>query len=56
MRDMDKLAAQIKALKPSDRLRLAAELLDQGKTQLAYSIADTTVKELGARLALEIRT
>lgn len=42
----------IDALSPPDKLRLAAELLEARRAELAYTIADQVVKELGAALAL----
>lgn len=51
-KDLMKLAADIEALSPPDQLRVAAELLDAGKTWLAYSIADRVVLQLGAALCL----
>ena len=46
------LFEKIKALSPPDRLRLAAELLEKRKTQLAYTIARQVADEIGAVLAL----
>ena len=38
----------IDALSPPDKLRLAADLLERGRHETAYAIADRVVKELGA--------
>lgn len=46
------LAAQILALPPPDQLRAAAELLERGNAQLAHTIAERVVTELGAAIAL----
>jgi hypothetical protein len=52
MPDLDDLVARIRAMSESDRFRLVAELIDVGKLDLAYQIADETKVELGARLLL----
>lgn len=49
------LAAQIEALSPSDKLRLAALLLEERKAELAHAVAERVVLELGAALALRKR-
>lgn len=49
------LAARVKSLSPSEKLRLAAELLDGNRAQLAHQIAEQVVFELGAALALARR-
>jgi hypothetical protein len=46
------LKAKIDALSAPDRLRLAASLMEQGKGELAHTIAERVVLELGAALAL----
>lgn len=54
------LSAQIQKMSPPDRLRLAADLLDQAQKEggntraagLAHTIARTVTEELGAALAL----
>lgn len=51
--DLDALKAEIEALDAPDRLRLAAGLLEHGKTKIAHSIAERVVLELGAALALQ---
>lgn len=51
--DLEKLAAEVEALSPADRLRLAAGLLEGGRAKLAHTIAERVVLELGAALALK---
>lgn len=46
------LAEKIKALSPSDKLRLAAGLLEAKKAELAYTIMRQVTVEVGATLAL----
>jgi len=46
------IAEQIKALSPPDQLRLAAELMERQKGDIAYSIIEHVKTELGAALAL----
>jgi hypothetical protein len=46
------LKAEIDALSPPARLRLAADLLEARKPELAQAIAERVVLELGAALAL----
>ena len=57
MTEAERLFEEIKKLEPHERLTLAAGLLEAKKPRTAYLIADRTVKELGAWLALhpEIR-
>lgn len=50
--DMLALAAKIEALSPPERLRLAATLMEVGRTDLAYSIIERVTTELGAAIAL----
>lgn len=52
MSDMRALAAEIEALSPPDKLRLAADLLEGRRPELAKSIIDTVAAELGAALLL----
>lgn len=51
-KDITDLAARIRAMSAADRFRLVAALLDQGKLDLAYRLADDTTVELGARIML----
>jgi hypothetical protein len=51
--DLPALKAEIDALSPSDKLRLAADLLEKGKEDLAHTIAESVVTELGAARAVE---
>lgn len=46
------LAAEIEALTPPQRLRLAADLMERGRGDVAHKIAEGVVLELGAALAL----
>ena len=46
------LVAQIRALSPPDQLRLATDLLERKKVEMAKSIIDRVAVELGAALAL----
>lgn len=50
--DMIALAAKIEALTPPERLRLAASLMEVGRTDLAYSIIERVTTELGAAIAI----
>lgn len=50
--EVEALAAEIKALSPSGKLRLAADLLDNRRVAMAYAVADSVVVELGAVIAL----
>ena len=50
--DIHELAAQIEALSPADKLRLAADLLEHQKPKLAKSIVDKVGAELGAAMLL----
>jgi hypothetical protein len=50
--DIHELAEQIKALTPPERLRMAADLMERKRGDIAYVIAKTVVDELGAALAL----
>lgn len=46
------LHAQISALSPPQKLRLAADLLDAKRPELAHAIIDRVAVELGAALML----
>jgi len=50
--DVEALAAELEKLSPPDKLRLAAELLETGRMELAYAIAYKVAMEMGAYLAL----
>lgn len=50
--EVEKLKAEIDALSPPEKLRLAADLLEAQKPELAYRILDRVSTELGAALAL----
>jgi hypothetical protein len=50
--DLEALAARIDALSPPDQLRLAAELMEARRGDLAQPIIARVAKELGAVLAL----
>lgn len=50
MTETEKIATDIMKLPQPDRLRLAAELLQLGKVELAYTIIDGVKVELGAAL------
>ena len=52
MSDLHSLAAQIRELTPPARLRLAVDLMEHGRGDLAHTIAEPVVTELGAALAL----
>lgn len=54
-KDLEDLAAEIRALPLPDRLRLAAGLLESQRAEMAYAILDTARVELGAALALAKR-
>ena len=45
-------AAEIEALSPPDKLRLAADLLDAQRPEIAKSIVDKVGAELGAAMLL----
>lgn len=49
---MSSLADEIKALSPPARLRLAADLLERRKPEIAHAIAESVTVELGAAIAL----
>lgn len=51
--DLEALAEKIKAMPPPGRLRLAADLLEKGKPDLAASIAGLVVDELRFALAMK---
>jgi len=46
------LAARVSALKPHEKLRMAAELLEARHPEIAHTIASSAVEELGAWLLL----
>ncbi|MFH1184518.1 MAG: hypothetical protein V1755_05705 [Chloroflexota bacterium] len=48
----EELVAKIELLTPPDKLRLAADLLDECKFDLAYAIVERLQRELGAALAM----
>jgi hypothetical protein len=50
--ETDDLITRIRALSAADRFRLAAALLDEGKIEMAYRLADEVVVELGAGIML----
>lgn len=52
MSDLAELVDRINQLTPVQRLRLAADLLERGKTDLAKSIVDRVNIELGAAMVL----
>lgn len=52
MTELEKVAAEILKLSPPDRLRLAADLLDAQRPELAQDVARRVVEELGAALVL----
>ena len=49
------LAAEIAALPPPAKLRLAATLLEQRRAELAHSLIEQVALELGAALAVGAR-
>ncbi|MEK6684642.1 MAG: hypothetical protein AABY46_08295 [Nitrospirota bacterium] len=51
-REAAEIAAEIDALAPADRLRLAAELMEAGRLETARPIIHRVSVELGAILAL----
>ena len=51
--EISKLAAEINALSPPARIRLAADLLEAGKAKLAHTILAGCVEGLGAALAID---
>lgn len=56
--DLKKLHAEIEALSPPDRLRLAAGLLEQKRPEMAAmakAIVDRVAIELGADMARALR-
>lgn len=50
MTELDSLVARIKGLTPADKLRLAADLLENERPLLAHRIAEGVVLELGMAL------
>ena len=53
--DLEALAAKIQAMPPPDKLRLAANLLEQRNAKLAHTIAKSVVDELGLVLFVHER-
>jgi hypothetical protein len=51
--DFPALADKISRLSPSHKLRLAADLLDNDRAQLAHSIAEQAALQIGAELAAQ---
>ncbi len=43
------LLNRITQLSPRDKLQLAVQLLDAGREDMAYSVADRAVNEIGAK-------
>jgi hypothetical protein len=52
MTDLEDMARRIRELSPPDQLRLAGDLLDAGKAELAHGVAHRVVLDLGAALAI----
>ena len=52
MTAVESLVAKIQAMRPGDRLRLAAALIDHGKPETAEPIIGTVYRELQARRLL----
>lgn len=50
--DVETIDAAIAALAPPDRLRLAAELMERKRGDIAHPIIERVALELGAALAL----
>lgn len=50
--EVEAIAEKIKALSPPEKLRLAADLLEHQKPEIAYSIIEHVKTELGAALAI----
>lgn len=46
MKNINELKLEIEALTPADKLRLAAGLVDNGKNELARTVAERAVLEL----------
>jgi hypothetical protein len=44
--DLDALAEKVKRLSPADRLRLAADLIERGRIELAQPIVSRTAGEI----------
>ena len=44
--DLDALAEKVKRLSPADRLRLAADLIERGRIELAQPIVSRTADEI----------
>ncbi len=52
MADLEDLVRRIRALSRPDRLRLAADLIDGGREDIAAKIASEVVEELAVRSLL----
>lgn len=52
MSELESILRQVTALPPPARLRLAANLMDEQRGDLAHAIAAPVIEELGAALAL----
>ncbi|HRI98185.1 MAG TPA: hypothetical protein PLZ93_21360 [Nocardioides sp.] len=50
--DLKKLAAEIDAMSPANRLRVAADLLEAQQPKIAYRLIDRVYLELGAAMTL----
>jgi hypothetical protein len=50
--ELEDITKEIEALSPPDRLRIAADLLEQKKPRLELNIIDKVSAELGAALLL----
>ncbi len=49
--DLEALALEIRALTPPARLRLAADLMERRRGDVAHAVAREVVEQLGAALA-----
>lgn len=52
MTELERICAEINALPCPERLRMAADLFDKGRRELAHAIAERAVLEMGAALAV----
>jgi hypothetical protein len=52
MTEAQKIAEQIKTLSPPDKLRLAADLMENRRGRTAHLIIESVALELGAAIAL----
>lgn len=50
--ELEAIAREIEALSPPAKLRLAADLMEKQRGELAHTIASAVVDELGAAIAL----